>query len=92
MAKQKSKDIPVSRKPAPKTDKVETKPRAKLDTEAKWVSTGKYNPKAAHTVKTWEELEAQMPMSIDEMRKVDHKNPGFPGYLVRRGAIELLDE
>lgn len=79
-------------KPTEKATKPETK-KAKapvvVDTR-KWESTGNYNPKAEHTIKTWEAIEKKLPLTLTQMAAVEHKNPGFVGYLKRREAIKLV--
>jgi len=77
-------------KAATKTTKVETTKTPKTEKAPMWESTGKYSPKAIHTMKTWKEIEGILPCSVEDMAKCEHKNPGFIGYLKRREAIQLV--
>ena len=81
---------------AKKTDKKSTlpakpaKPRKampKVDMEAKYDSTGKYNPKAAHNVKSWKEVQAVLPATYKEIQAKIPEHTDFVGYLIRREGL-----
>lgn len=74
-------------KPAPKA-KVE-KEVAKPADSTKYVDSGLYNPKAAHTVESWQEVVALLPCTLSALEEANknHKNKGFIAYLKQRKAI-----
>ena len=70
--------------------KVEPKsaaPVPKVDKSAVYISTGKYNPKAEHNIKSMGEVEAVLPGTYAEIAKAIPHHIDFIGYLIRRGGL-----
>ena len=53
----------------------------------KYESTGSYNPKAEKNIKSFEEVCAVLPATLEEITKAIPQHTDFVGYLIRRGAI-----
>jgi hypothetical protein len=62
-------------------------PVPKVDRTKKYDSTGAYNPKAAHNVKSYDAVLSVLPATYDEMAKAIPEHTDFIGYLIRRGGI-----
>ena len=67
--------------------KAEKKERVKVDMECKYASTGKYNPKATHNIKSMQEVEAVLPATYKEIQAAIPQHTDFIGYLIRRGGL-----
>ena len=73
-----------------KEEKAEPKTKVavpKVDKSVVYVSTGKYNPKAEHNVKSMGEVEAVLPATYDQIAVAIPHHIDFIGYLIRRGGL-----
>jgi hypothetical protein len=79
----------VKKTDTPKTPKAD-KPKVavpKVDMGAIYESTGAYNPKATHNIKSMAEVEAVLPATCKEIQEAIPKHTDFVGYLIRRGGL-----
>jgi hypothetical protein len=53
----------------------------------KYESTGRYNPKAKHNIKSYGEVEAVLPATYKEIQAAIPQHTDFVGYLIRRGGL-----
>ena len=82
--------MPEAKKKVAKTTKPEAKkekaPLPKVNMDCQYVA-GSYNPKAAHNIKSYDEVLACLPATYKEIQEVIPEHTDFVGYLIRRGGL-----
>ena len=75
----------VAKKPVAEVKEKSTVP--KVNHDAQYISTGKYNPKAEHNIKSMAVVEKVLPATYAELVKALPEHTDFIGYLIRRGGL-----